>query len=72
MTQPRHSTVTAVWVTLYLLPVVAIALVWLLWGHFWGLVSLVLYLLLLVPYGFFVSMPVMIKLFREPTSLRKR
>lgn len=68
--EPRHSTVTAVWVLLNALPLVVLLLIslasksWLV-----GLCLLVLYPLLLVPYGILVSLPLMVKIFRRPASL---
>ncbi|MBI3303963.1 MAG: hypothetical protein HYZ72_18000 [Deltaproteobacteria bacterium] len=73
MVQPRHSVVTAAWVTLNLLPLIAIVLIWLVFDSWrWGLVLLLLYPLCFVPYGFFIAMPFMVKLFRPPSTVYKR
>lgn len=69
LSEPRHATVTAVWVVLNAVPLVVFLLIglacqsWLV-----GLCLLILYLLLLVPYGIFVSLPLMVKIFRRPAS----
>jgi hypothetical protein len=71
--QPRHTTVTAVWIILNVLPLLGIGLVsvafesWML-----GLFLLILYLLLFIPYGLFVSLPMMVKIFRRPASPHRR
>ena len=68
-----HSVITAAWFTLNLLPLVVAALVWLVLGSwFWGLLLIALYPLYFVLYGFFVSLPLMVKLFRQPASLHRR
>jgi hypothetical protein len=75
MLPARHSFVTVAWITLNLLPLCALFLLWsALWSWSWGLLVLlfVLYLLLFVPYGFFVAMPLMVKLFRPPSSTHKQ
>ena len=71
---PSHSTcVTAAWITLTLLPILAAALVWLVLGSwFWGLLLVILYPLYFAPYGFFVAMPLMVWLFRQPASPHQR
>jgi hypothetical protein len=73
MAEPRHSAVTVAWVTLNLIPLIAIGLAGLALGSWvWGLLLLVLYGFLFVPYGFFIAMPIMVKLFRHPASLHRR
>lgn len=72
MLPDRHGLITAVWITLYVLPLIPIALIWFFFGATWGIVALVLYVIGIVPYGFFVSLPVMVKLFRKPASLHRR
>ncbi len=71
--QPRHTTVTAVWIALNVLPLLGIALVSLAFAS-WilGLCLLVLYVLLFIPYGMFVSLPMMVKIFRKPASPHRR
>lgn len=72
MLSDNHALISIVWVSLHVLPLVVVALIWFLFGAVWGIVSLVLYLIGLVPYGFFVSLPAMVKLFRKPASLHRR
>jgi hypothetical protein len=69
MIPSRHSFVTAAWIVLNIFPLLVIALVWLTFENWvWGLLLLILYPLCFVPYGFFVAMPLMVKLFRKPAS----
>jgi hypothetical protein len=68
----HHGLVTAVWTALHVAPLFLVAFIWFFFGAVWGLVSLVLYLMGLVPYGFFISLPAMVKLFRKPASLHRR
>ncbi len=69
----HHTFVTAAWTTLNLLPLLVAALVWLVFGSWlWGLLLVILYPLYFVPYGFFVAMPLMVRLFRQPASLHKQ
>jgi hypothetical protein len=65
--------ITATWLVLNLLPLLLAALVWCVLGY-WrvGLILVFLYPLYFVPYGFFVSLPVMVCLFRHPASLPGR
>lgn len=73
MAEPRHSTVTVAWVTLNLIPLIAIGLAGFALGSWvWGLLLLVLYGFFFVPYGFFIAMPIMVKLFRHPASVHRR
>lgn len=72
MLPDHHGLITAVWITLYLLPLILVALIWSFFSAVWGIVALVLYILGIVPYGFFFSLPVMVKCFRKPASLHKR
>jgi len=70
----RHSSVvTATWASLNLLPLLVAAFVWLVLGN-WvvGLLLVLLYPLYVVFYGFFVSLPLMVRLFRHPASLYRR
>ena len=69
----RPTFVTAAWMTLNLVPLLAAALVWLVFGSwFWGLLLVILYPLYFVLYGFFIAMPLMVRLFRQPASLHKQ
>jgi hypothetical protein len=72
MLPDNHTLVTIVWTSLHVLPLVVVALIWFLFGAVWGIVSLVLYVIGIVLYGFFVSLPVMVRLFRKPASLHRR
>src|SRR5262249_39998557 len=56
-----------------LLPLLLAALAWFVVGN-WvvRLLIMVLYLLCIVPYGFFVAMPLMVRLFQHPASLHRR
>ena len=72
MLPDNHALATVVWISLHVFPLVGVALIWFLFGAVWGIVSLVLYLIGLVPYGFFVSLPAMVKLFHKPASLHRR
>jgi hypothetical protein len=36
----------------------------------WRFALILLYLVIVVPYGFFVAMPIMVKIFRKPASTR--
>ena len=73
MASPRSSVITAAWVSLNLFPLLIAALVWLVVGN-WivRLLIMILYPLCIVPYGFFVSMPVMVRLFQHPASQHRR
>ena len=72
MLPDNHILVTFVWIALHLLPLGVVALIWVLFGAVWGIVALVFYVLGIVIYGFFVSLPLMVKLFRKPASLHRR
>jgi len=73
MESPRSSVITATWALLNLLPLLLAALVWFIVGN-WvvRLLIMVLYLVCIVPYGFFVAMPLMVRLFQHPASLHRR
>ena len=73
MVSPRSSVITAAWVSLNLLPLLLAAFIWLVLGH-WivGLLLVILYPLYFVPYGFFVSLPLMVRLFQPTASLHRR
>ncbi|HKA53562.1 MAG TPA: hypothetical protein VKJ47_07855 [Candidatus Binatia bacterium] len=73
MASPRSSVITATWALLNLLPLLLAALAWFVVGN-WvvRLLIMVLYLLCIVPYGFFVAMPLMVRLFQHPASLHRR
>jgi len=72
MLPDNHTLITVVWITLHVLPLALIALIWSFFGAVWGVIALLLYLIGLVPYGFFVSLPAMVKLFHKPASLHRR
>jgi hypothetical protein len=73
MVSPRSSVITATWAFLNLLPLLLAALVWFVVGN-WvvRLFIMILYSLCIVPYGFFVAMPLMVRLFQHPASLHRR
>jgi hypothetical protein len=65
--------VTAAWVSLNLLPLLISALVWLVLGHWLvALLLVIFYPVYIVLYGFFVSLPLMVRLFRQPASSHER
>jgi hypothetical protein len=73
MASPRSFVITATWLVLNLLPLFLAALVGCVLGYRRvGLFLVLLYPLYFVPYGFFVSLPVMVRLFRHPASLHRR
>jgi hypothetical protein len=73
MPSPRSSVVTATWVALNLLPLFIAAFVWLVLGYRRvGLLLIILYPLYFVPYGFFVSLPLMVRLFRPSASSHRQ
>lgn len=72
MLPDHHGLITAVWITLYLLPLIPVALIWSFFGAVWGILSLVLYVIGIIPYGFFFSLPMMVKFFRKPASPHRR
>lgn len=72
MLPQNHALTTVVWLVLNTLPLVVAALVWSLLSSFWGIVLLLLFPLYIIPYGFFVSLPLMVKLFRKPASIYRR
>lgn len=67
--EPRHATVTAVWVTLNAIPLVVLVLLGIA-SKSWvvGVCLVLLYPLLLIPYGILVSLPLMVKIFRRPST----
>jgi hypothetical protein len=73
MESPRSSVITAIWLSINLLPLLLAAFVGLVWGHWLvGLLLVILYPLYIVFYGFFVSLPVMVRLFRLPANSHQR
>jgi hypothetical protein len=72
MLPQNHTLTTVVWLALNTLPLAVAALVWSLLSSFWGIVLLLLFPLYIIPYGFFVSLPLMVKLFRKPASIYRR
>ncbi|MGH7961367.1 MAG: hypothetical protein ACRERD_06015 [Candidatus Binatia bacterium] len=68
----QHTLITAAWITLSLLPLLVAALIWFLCENWWGLLLVALYPLYFIPYGFFVSMPLMGWLFRKPASQHRK
>ncbi len=73
MKSSRSALITATWVSLNLLPLLIAALVWLVLDNWMvGLLLVILYPLYVVLYGFFVSMEIMVGLFRPPASLHRR
>ena len=73
MTSARSSVITATWVSLNLLPLVIAAFIGLVLGKWLvGLLLVILYPVYVVFYGFFVSLPVMVRLFRDAASLHRR
>ncbi len=69
----HHTIVTAAWITLNLPPLLVAVWIWLVLGSWgWGLLLVILYPLYVVPYGFFIAMPLMVWLFRKPASLHQR
>jgi hypothetical protein len=73
MTSPPSWAITTAWLTLNLLPLFIAAFVWLALGYGpRGLLLAVLYPVYFVPFGFFVALPLMVRLFRHPASLHRR
>jgi hypothetical protein len=73
MLSSRSSVITVAWISLQLLPLLIAALVWLVLGNWLvGLLLVILYPVYVVPYGFFISMPLMVRLFQPPASLYRR
>jgi hypothetical protein len=69
MESPRPAVITAIWVSINLLPLLLAAFLWLVLGHWLaGLLLVILYPLYIVFYGFFVALPVMVRLFRLPAT----
>ena len=69
----RSFVITVTWMSLNLLPLLIAALVWLVLGYWLvGLLLAILYPVYAVPYGFFISMPLMVRLFQHPASLHRR
>ncbi len=72
MLPDRHGLITAVWILLHLLPLLLVIAAWSLFGALWGILLLIVYIVGIVPYGFFFSIPTMVKLFHKPASIHKR
>jgi hypothetical protein len=72
MLPDHHGLITAVWILLHVLPLAIVAAAWHVFGLLWGISLLMLYIIGIVPYGFFVSLPAMVKLFHKPASIHKR
>jgi hypothetical protein len=65
--------ITATWLALNLFPLFIAALLWLVLGYGRvGLLLVVFYPVYFVPYGFFVALPLMVRLFRDPASVHRR
>jgi hypothetical protein len=63
------ASVTAVWVGLNLVLIFAVlVLCFVLQSWLWRFALTLLYLVIVVPYGFFIAMPIMVKIFRKPAS----
>lgn len=72
MQSPHPVTITTTWLVLNLLPLLIAVVTWLVLGSwFWSLLLVMLYPIYVVPYGFFVSLPLMVRLFRQPASLHR-
>jgi uncharacterized membrane protein len=73
MSESSSSSVTRAWVGLHLVLIVVILILGFL-AHSWlaRFALLVLYLVLVLPYGFFVVMPIMVKIFRKPASTHSK
>jgi len=73
MASPPSWVVTATWAALNLLPLFIAAFVWLIleYGRV-GLVLAVLYPVYFIPYGFFVALPLMVRIFRHAASRYQR
>jgi len=73
MASPRSSVITATWALLNLLPLLLAVLTWFVVGN-WvvRLLIMILYPFCIVPYGFFVAMPLMVRVFQHPASLHRR
>jgi len=72
MLPDHHGLITAVWITLHILPLFLVIFIWSFFGAAWGIASLAFYIIGLIPYGFFISIPLMVKLFHKPASLHRR
>jgi len=73
MGSPPSWVITTTWLTLNLFPLFFAAFVWLMLGYrLVGLLLLVLYPVYFVPFGVFVALPLMVKLFRDPASRHQR
>jgi hypothetical protein len=73
MESPSSSTVTAAWLSFNFIPLLIAAFVWLVLDNWLvALLLVILYPLYIVFYGFFISLPLMVRLFRHPASLHKR
>lgn len=69
----HSSTITAAWIGLNFLPLFAVVILcFILQSWLWSITLILLYLVIFVPYGFFVSLPLMTKIFRRPASLHSR
>ncbi len=73
MLPPDPRLITITWIALNLLPLLVVVAVWAaVGGWLWGLCLLGVYVVGVVPYGFFVALPLMVKLFRPPASPYRR
>ncbi len=72
MLPDNHALVTTIWLILLALPLGLVAIIWSFFGTFWGIAALLLYAVGIIPYGFFISIPIMLKLFHKPASLHRR
>lgn|GEM_PF-6484137 len=69
----NSSLITATWIGLNLLPLiltVALCLFSRSWG--WSLVFLLIYVVAIIPYGFFVGLPLMVKFFDHAPDPRQK
>jgi uncharacterized membrane protein len=73
MEESSSSAVTTAWVGLHLvLIVVVLILCFVVQSWLWRFALLFLYLTIVIPYGFFVVMPIMVKIFRKPASTHSK
>lgn len=67
------KSVTAAWVGLNLVLIFAVlALCFIVQSWLGRFALILLYLVIVVPYGFFVAMPIMVKIFRKPASTQSK
>lgn len=73
MSESSSSSVTRAWVGLHLVLIVLFLILCFL-AHSWlaRFALLLLYLVIVLPYGFFVAMPIMVKIFRKPASTQSK